>query len=45
MTYQELNARISQLKEEGLELFSIGKSVLGKDILATHVGKTTGTQI
>lgn len=45
MTYQELNARILQLQEEGLELFSIGKSVLGKDILATHVGKTTGTQI
>lgn len=45
MTYNELISKIEQLKEEGVEIFSIGKSVLGKDILATHLGEQTGTQI
>ena len=45
MTYQELINRIVQLQEEGLELFNAGKSVLGKNILATHVGDYNGTQI
>ena len=45
MTYNDLISKIEQLKEEGVEIFSIGKSVLGKDILATHLGETTGTQI
>ena len=45
MTYQELINRIVQLQEEGLELFNAGKSVLGKNILATHVGDYSGTQI
>ncbi len=45
MTYQELVGRIVQLQEEGLELFNAGKSVLGKNILATHVGDYSGTQI
>ena len=38
MTYQELVQRIVDLQDEGLELFNAGKSVLGKNILATHVG-------
>ena len=45
MTYQELINKILQLQEEGLELFNAGKSVLGKNILATHVGNYDGTQI
>lgn len=45
MTYQELINRIFQLQEEGLEIFNAGKSVLGKNILASHVGDYTGTQI
>ena len=45
MTYLELTNRILQLQEEGLEIFNAGKSVLGKNILATHVGDYSGTQI
>lgn len=45
MTYQELVSKIVQLQDEGLELFNAGKSVLGKNILATHVGDYTGPQI
>lgn len=45
MTYQELVNKILQLQEEGLEIFNAGKSVLGKNILATHVGSYEGTQI
>ena len=45
MTYQELVNKILQLQEEGLEIFNIGKSVLGKNLLATHVGEYSGTQI
>lgn len=45
MTYQELIDRIFQLEEEGLEIFNAGKSVLGKNILATHIGNYSGTQI
>lgn len=45
MTYLELVNRILQLQEEGLEIFNAGKSVLGKNILATHVGDYSGTQI
>ncbi len=45
MTYQELVNNIVQLQEEGLELFNAGKSVLGKNILATHVGSYDGVQI
>ena len=45
MTYQELINQILQLQEEGLEIFNVGKSTLGKNILATHVGEYNGTQI
>ena len=45
MTYQELVNRILQLQEEGLEIFNVGKSTLGKNILATHIGKYDGVQI
>ena len=45
MTYLELVNRILQLQEEGLEIFNAGKSVLGKNILATHVGDYSGAQI
>lgn len=45
MTYQELVNKILQLQEEGLEIFNIGKSVLGKNLLATHIGEYSGTQI
>lgn len=45
MTFQELINKILQLQEEGLEIFNAGKSVLGKNILATHIGDYTGTQI
>lgn len=45
MTYQELVQRIVDLQDEGLELFNAGKSVLGKNILATHVGSFDGVQI
>jgi len=45
MTYQELVQRIVDLQDEGLELFNAGKSVLGKNILATHVGSFDGPQV
>ncbi len=45
MTYLELISKIVALQDEGLELFNAGKSVLGKNILATHVGDYSGTQI
>ncbi len=45
MTYQELIDRILQLQDEGLEIFNAGKSTLGKNILATHVGDYDGAQI
>lgn len=45
MTYLELINRILQLQEEGLEIFNAGKSVLGKNILATHVGDYSGPQV
>lgn len=45
MSYQELISSIVQLQEEGLELFNAGKSVLGKNILATHVGDFSGPQV
>lgn len=45
MTYQELVQKIVDLQNEGFELFNIGKSVLGKNILATHLGSFDGTQI
>lgn len=45
MSYQELINRILSLQDEGLELFTAGKSVLGKNILATHVGSFEGVQI
>lgn len=45
MTFQELLNRIVALQDEGLELFNVGNSTLGKNILATHVGSFDGTQI
>ena len=45
MTYQELTNQILQLQEEGLEIFNVGKSTLGKNILATHIGEYSGPQI
>ncbi len=45
MSYQDLINRILSLQEEGLELFNAGKSTLGKNILATHVGSYDGVQI
>ncbi|MBQ3048125.1 MAG: hypothetical protein IJD48_03835 [Clostridia bacterium] len=45
MTYQQLVQKIVDLQDEGLELFNIGKSTLGKNILATHLGSYQGTQI
>ncbi len=45
MTYQELINQILQLQEEGVEFFNAGKSVLGKNILATHLGDYSGAQI
>lgn len=45
MTYLELINKILQLQEEGLELFNAGKSVLGKNILATHIGDYSGPQV
>lgn len=45
MTYQELINQILQLQEEGVEIFNAGKSVLGKNILATHLGDYSGKQI
>lgn len=45
MTFQELLQRIVDLQDEGLELFNAGKSVLGKNILATHIGSYDGVQI
>lgn len=45
MTYQDLINRILQLQEDGLELFNAGKSVLGKNILATHIGSYSGPQV
>lgn len=45
MTYQELINQILQLEDEGLEIFNVGKSVLNKNILATHVGSFSGPQI
>ncbi len=45
MTYQDLINQVLRLQEDGLEIFNAGKSVLGKNILATHVGSFDGTQI
>jgi len=45
MTYQQLVQKIVDLQNEGIELFNIGKSTLGKNILATHLGSYQGTQI
>lgn len=45
MSYQELINQILQLQDDGLEIFNAGKSVLGKNILATHVGDYSGVQI
>ena len=45
MTFLELTNKILQLQEEGLEIFNAGKSVLGKNILATHVGSFSGPQV
>ena len=45
MTYSEFINQILQLQEEGLELFNAGKSVLGKNLLATHVGDYSGPQV
>ena len=45
MTYQELINQIIQLQEEGLNIFNVGKSTLGKNILATHIGDFSGPQI
>lgn len=45
MTFNELINEIIKLQDEGLELFSVGKSVLGKNILATHVGSYSGNQV
>ncbi len=45
MTYQELIGKIVALQDEGLELFNAGKSVLGKNLLATHVGDYSGPQV
>lgn len=45
MTFQELLQKIVDLQDEGLELFNIGQSTLGKNILATHIGSYDGTQI
>lgn len=45
MTFQDLLQRIVDLQDEGFELFSIGQSTLGKNILATHIGDFNGTQI
>ena len=44
-TYQEFTNQILQLQDEGLELFNAGKSVLGKNLLATHVGDYSGPQV
>ena len=45
MTYQQLIQKVVSLQDEGLELFNIGKSTLGKNILATHIGSYDGVQI
>lgn len=45
MTYNELIQKIVDLQNDGLEIFSIGQSVLGKNILATHIGSYEGVQI
>ena len=45
MTYQELVQRIVDLQNDGLELFNAGKSLMGQNILATHVGSYDGVQI
>ncbi|MBO5394654.1 MAG: hypothetical protein J6A28_01975 [Clostridia bacterium] len=45
MTYQQFLQYIVDLQKDGLELFNAGKSVLGQNILATHVGSYDGVQI
>ena len=45
MTYNELIQSILDLTDEGLEIFNAGKSTLGQNILATHVGSYDGVQI
>lgn len=45
MTYQQLVQRIVDLQNDGLELFNVGKSVLGKNMLGTHIGAYDGPQI
>ena len=45
MTYQQLLQEIVNIQNDGLELFNAGKSLMGQNILATHVGSYAGTQI
>lgn len=41
----EIQNAFYRLKVKKIKFFSIGKSVLGKDILCTHIGKKEGKQI
>ncbi|MFQ6773023.1 MAG: M14 family zinc carboxypeptidase [Clostridia bacterium] len=45
MTYQDILVRIFALQDYGLEIFSIGKSTLGREIYGTHVGSFAGPQV
>lgn len=45
MTYQDILDRIFALQDYGLEIFSIGKSTLGREIYGTHVGSFAGPQV
>lgn len=45
MTYNELENLFIDLKSEGLPIFTIGKSLFGRDIYATHTGSYGGKQL
>lgn len=45
MTYNELENLFIDLKAEGLPIFTIGKSLFGQEIYATHTGSYNGKQL
>ena len=45
MTIFDFNEKIFALQNEGLEIFSIGKSVQGRQIYGTHIGSFSGPQV
>lgn len=46
MTVDEINAKILALgKDKRVDVFRVGKSLFGRDVLGVHIGSYTGNQI